>query len=380
MFRETNLNRRGREWLRLGRYAVLVGGLVAGVATGEPARDASRGVQFIGLESFGQFTTLAGTAPGETVLLSKVIPSRLHWDELIVSWNAVAPPGTYLRFEACGLRSNRPTPFYQLGQWSTDPQQHPRTSVRGQRDAVGEVDTDTLKLRALADAVQLRITLGSTGPAKPRLKFLGLALRDSSVVPIGLPPNQAAWGKCLAVPERSQMAYAGGDNWCSPTTVSMLLAYWSGQLKRPELDRDVPEVAAGVDDPAWGGTGNWVFNTAYAGSFPPLRAYTTRFTDVAELEDWIAREVPVGVSLCYNRLRGRPPVPSGHLVVCVGFTDTGDVILNDPGTRQNVRKIFPRGQFAQAWDYSGRTVYLVHPQAARLPKDRFGRLLPPARR
>jgi hypothetical protein len=68
-----------------------------------------------------------------------------------------------------------------------------------------------------------------------------------------------------------------------------------------------------------------------------MRAYTTRLCDVAELEDWIARGIPVGLSVCYNRLRGKSREPSGHLVVCVGFTESGDVIVNDPGTREKVR-------------------------------------------
>ena len=134
----------------------------------------------------------------------------------------------------------------------------------------------------------------------------------------------------------------------------------------------MPAVAAGVHDPKWEGTGNWVFNTAYAGSFKGMRAYTTRFTDVSELEDWIAKGIPVGLSVCYNRLRGLGLVPSGHLIVCVGFTENGDVIVNDPGTRRNVRKTFSRERLLDAWNYSQKTVYLIHAERARLPKDRFG--------
>ena len=69
------------------------------------------------------------------------------------------------------------------------------------------------------------------------------------------------------------------------------------------LDGDVPEVVKGVYDPAGGGTGNWVFNTAYAGSFRWMRAYTTRLSDVTELEGFTAHGIPVGLSVCYNRLR-----------------------------------------------------------------------------
>ena len=168
------------------------------------------------------------------------------------------------------------------------------------------------------------------------------------------------------------MAYQNGGVLCSPTTISMLLAHWSKELKRPDLDHDVPEVVAGVFDPKWDGTGNWVFNTAYGGSFKGMRAYTARLSDVAELEDWVAQGIPVGLSLCYNRLRGKGREPSGHLVVCVGFTENGDAVINDPGTSKNVRKIFPRANLIDAWAYSKNAAYFIYPEKAKLPEDRFG--------
>ena len=103
-----------------------------------------------------------------------------------------------------------------------------------------------------------------------------------------------------------------------------------------------------------------------------MRAYTTRLSDLSELEDFIARGIPVGLSVCYNRLRGKSREPSGHIIVCVGFAKNGDVIVNDPGTSQNVRKVFPRANLMDAWAYSKNAVYLVYPVTTPLPKDRFG--------
>jgi hypothetical protein len=204
------------------------------------------------------------------------------------------------------------------------------------------------------------------------LGFLGLCLTDTKAAPPVLASNRAAWGKTIPVPERSQMAYSNGIVLCSPATVSMIMGFWARTLKRPELDPDVPAVAKAVYDPVWQGTGNWPFNTAYAGSYPGMRAYVTRFTDLAELEDWIARGLPVGLSVCLNRLRGRPGPPSGHLVACVGFTKDGDPIINDPGTSRNVRKAVPRKNVISAWACSKNAVYLIYPEDATLPEDRFG--------
>ena len=159
----------------------------------------------------------------------------------------------------------------------------------------------------------------------------------------------------------------------------MVLAHWARVQRQPALDRDVPEVVEGVFDPKWPGTGNWAFNTAYAGSIPGLRAYVTRLTDVAELEDWVAADVPVILSVCYDLLRGKPRTrDSGHLVVCVGFTESGEVVVNDPGTRDQVRKTFPRDNLVRAWAHSRNTVYLIHPDTWRPPRDRFQHWFTPA--
>ena len=332
----------------------------------------ARGVQFIGFKSFSTFKKSAGGAPAEIVLTSRKIRAGISWDELIASWNAEMPASAFLKIEVRAIYPGHATKWYVMGLWSGDPERHPRESVRRQRDDDGDVKTDTLVLKQPTERVQVRLTLGGDGKEKPRLKFLGLSLLDSRASTKSLPPNRAAWGKLVDVPERSQMAYENGGVLCSPATISMLLAHWSKELKRPNLDRDVPEVVKGVYDPKWVGTGNWAFNTAYAGSLPGMRAYTARLSDVAELEDWIAQGIPVGLSLCYNRLRGKSREPSGHLVVCVGFTQDGDVIINDPGTSKNVRKIFPRANLIDAWAYSKNAAYFIYPEWTSVPRDRFG--------
>jgi hypothetical protein len=167
------------------------------------------------------------------------------------------------------------------------------------------------------------------------------------------------------------MNYENGDQVCSPTTVSMLLSYWAAQLNRPELDVEVPAVCAAVHDPGWPGWGNWAFNMGYAGSFPGMRAYATRLSGLAEVEGWIAAGIPVGLSVCYNKLRGKSDEPSGHLIICVGFTVGGEVVVNDGGTRKNIRKTFSREAVERAWANSQNTVYLVYPAGATLPNDRL---------
>ncbi|MEY2427791.1 MAG: hypothetical protein QOJ40_676 [Verrucomicrobiota bacterium] len=332
----------------------------------------ARGGQFIALKSFSHFEKSTGANHREIVLTSPEIVANIHWKELIPSWDAEMPDSTYLKIEARAVYSDRTTPYYTMALWSGDPALHPRESVPNQKDGDGKVSTDTLILNEACDRLQVRLTMGSDDNRKLKLKFLSLCLTAGKEVLPTLPPNRLAWGRTLSVPERSQMAYPNGNVLCSPTTVSMIMTYWAQKLNRPEMDRDVPEVVKGVYDMKWDGAGNWPFNMAYAGSYHGMRAYVTRMSDVSELEDWIADGIPVGLSLCYNKLRGRDGRPSGHLVVCVGFTDEGDVIINDPGTTLNVRKTFPRKNLIAAWAYSQNAAYMIYPEDSPIPTDRFG--------
>jgi len=336
-----------------------------------------RGRAFVGISRFADFTRTE-EANGDVVLTSPELPTDLAADEIIVSWNADAPPGTGLKVEARAFGGDHATKFYTLGLWSRDGETYPRESVNGQKDADGDVETDTLVLTQPASRVQMRVTLHRAAPgALPTLKFLGLSLTDSRARPEPLEPNRAVWGKEIAVPSRSQLAYKGGGGWCSPTSTAMTLAFWAKSLDRPELDIPVPEAAHAIFDRVWKGTGNWPFNTAFAGSFPGLRAYVTRLSDVRELEDWIAAGIPPIVSVSYDLLRGtqRDHDP-GHLLVCDGFTAEGDIVLNDPAHHPDrgevARRVFPRANFIRAWQRSKNTVYLIYPVGAKLPPDPCG--------
>lgn len=349
--------------------------LLAGCATTPHRAFVPDHKYFVSFTNFSDFSPSPGAVPGETVLTSPEIAAPNPWNELVVSWNV--PAGVALKIQARAIYPDHATKFYTLGLWSDDPSRHPRESVEGQADADGDVHTDTLALKQLASKTQLRLTLESTNPTPSAIKFIGLSFCDTRQPDPPLPPFNAAHGRTLDVPERVQRGYDGPGGWCSPASLSMVLAYWSARLHRPGLDRPVPEVAAGVNDPIYEGTGNWPFNTAYAGAFPGMRAYVTRLDGVAELEQWIAAGVPVILSVSSYLTNDRHDGPeNGHLIVCVGFTATGDIVANDPGVSlkrgESVRRIYPRERVINAWKHSRNAVYLVYPENAAIPRDRHG--------
>lgn len=319
-----------------------------------------RSAQFIGFSSFADFIKETNT------LTSKIIEPAIAWDEMVASWNLRGKGEAQI--EARLLYPDATTKWYNLGVWSMAA----RRSVNGQDDSNAKVDTDTLYAKRPGAKIEVRVTF--SGAATDDLKFLSLALRDSKVQPPALEPNRRAWGKTVDVATRSQLDFPEGAKiWCSPTSTSMLLDYWSHKLNRPELSMTVPDVAKAVYDSVYKGTGNWPCNTAFAGNFEGMRGYVTRLTDVSELEEWIEAGIPVATSVSYNRLKGRNTSGSGHLIVCVGFSENGDIVVNDPGTQlSNVRRTFARDIFRQAWADSGNTVYIVYPENATIPPARLG--------
>ncbi len=341
-----------------------------------PLSDQKLYSHFTGVTDFSSFAR-SQTGNGEIVLLSPEIKAPEDWNQLIISWNAAAPAGSYLKVEARAVALRHKTKFYALGSWTPDDRAFPRASVSGQHDSDGDVKVDTLELNQPATGVQIRLTLGGTNSGLPSLKFLGLSFCNTKITPPILPPNRAAWGKIIPVVERSQQSYAGGNGWCSPTSLSMVLARWGTNVLRDDWNLDAPDVAAGVLDHNFKkATGNWSFNVAFAGSLSGMRAYVTCFSDISELEDWIAAGIPVIISARYDLLQdGRADDFNGHLTVCRGFTENGDLVINDPWTDtklESVRHIYKRQNVVHAWAISHNTVYLVYPETTKLPADRFG--------
>ena len=76
------------------------------------------------------------------------------------------------------------------------------------------------------------------------------------------------------------------------------------------------------------------------------------------LQALVAAGVPLVLSL------------AGHLLVLVGFTSTGNPVVNDPASPSNdeVRKIVDRRELETAWQTSSQGVaYVIHPAPLTLP-------------
>lgn len=314
------------------------------------------------------------------VLTSPPVSTSEAFQELVGSWDAVTPPATWIELHARLLQAPGWTGWYSLGIWASDGSAITRHSVANQQDERARVDTDTLIAAAglPASGYQLAMTLFSTSPlATPTVRVVTAATTADS-----LPSERANAGVELAVPQRSQMLPqyrglgfgGGGEAWCSPTSTSMLMAYWSNVLNLPQLNLPVPQVAAGTYDETYHGAGNWPFNTAFAASYG-LTSYVARMASFDQVEPWIRAGAPLAISISFRRgqLDGAPIDSSpGHLIVVKGFTADGNVIVNDPAGASDdaVRIVYDRAQLERAWqDGSHGTAYVVYPPGWQTPAN-----------
>lgn len=318
-------------------------------------------------------------------LTSKPVGTPISYDTLIPSWDGRTPPGTRIVMMVRVRYGGRWSNWMSLGSYSATGQSRSASPA----NPSWRVNVDTIQSRngERAGAYQYHLRLISNRRDRtPIIRNVALVASQSSRHGdrINVGNLERAWGKRLNVPLRSQYDYRAGAAWCSPTSLSMVTTYWGNRYNRGGWRRTVPATARGVYDAGARIWGNWPFNTGFS-SHLNLRSRITRFNSIQQVERWIDAGIPVIASVAWdNRYRDRslsnasiPRATYGHLLVIVGFTRSGDVIVNDPASspRSQVRRVYDRGQFSRAWLNSDRwrggrsdgVVYLVHPHNQSIP-------------
>lgn len=257
--------------------------------------------------------------------------------EGVLSWNTFSESGAIsFRLLRAGVAA---TPWLRHVEWSAEGRQ----SFSPQHDDV-RVDTDVIRSTQPFDGIELRAPgvafnlIGFASPVhnSPSLPYLGDA-------------------RILDVPARSQFIVEGERGWCSPTSLSMLNAYFG-------LDYTVQDTARAVFDRAYNGTGNWSFNAAFSGSLG-LRAAVVYLRNLDHAQRLIEAGIPIAISYSWkgDELPGAPIDHSdGHLVVLTGFTANGDCAINDPAA-PNLRVVYPRAAIEHIWQRNKGVTYAVAP-------------------
>jgi hypothetical protein len=318
--------------------------------------------------------TVAGRSYAVGTWTSPWVSSSFGVTELVPSWASTTPEGTLIQVQVRGVsQGGTRSSWDSLGRWALNDGSFKRTSHGRQTDDLAHVATDTWEASYGGfRSWQLRVSLfrRSGTSLTPRVGTIGAMTSELPHVDrVATSEPGVARGIVLSVPRYSQMIHTGeyprygggGEAWCSPTSTAMVLAYYKRLPSRAAYtwvnpsytDRVVDHVARMTYDYGYDGTGNWPFNTAYAAKRTG-HAFVTRFKSLRGVERFIRAGIPVVTSITFGRgqLSGAPiSASNGHLVVVVGFTAAGNVVVNDPAarTRSGVRRIYSRGQFENAW-------------------------------
>lgn len=328
--------------------------------------------------------------------VSPVVTPGHRFDSLVPSWNACTPADSWLEVEARASGDGSVwTRWYSLGRWAETDDEITPTTLPDQPGEQAEVCIEVLTAHEGISwsAFQLRLVLhrrtGSVAVPEVGLLAAATAATQTDAVRSG-PPGGLAHGRELHVPAYSQQVHrgelphrgGGGEAWCSPTSTAMVLGRWGLGPKAEDytwLDgscgqRFVDHAALHVFDQAYGGAGNWSFNTAYAARYG-AEAFVTRLRSLAEAELFVAAGIPLVASVSFRAgdLHGSGYDTAGHLLTIVGFDEHGDVICHDPASHElpsndEVRVVYERDQLERVWlAGSAGVVYVIRPHDVPLP-------------
>lgn len=318
------------------------------------------------------------------VYVSEIIHTAA-FDNLILSWNADTPVGTYIGIEAQVLINKHNNPLWSdwlsFGTWNSNGISSSAPKALSSNE-LAYIETDTIKVKGTlgetAGAVRYKLTLTTEIPDKtPCVKLIAGTYRNSKENPSefnlssDFEPELIYLKKKLDVPCFSQMLQDSkiASVICSPTSVAMILNYYGLKLTPVE-------VAEKVYDLEYKGYGNWPFNTAFAGSLG-FEAYVLSCSSINDLKKEVYKGYPAAVSVKYKnseKVEATLPIihaapiskTYGHLIVVCGFTEEDNeeyIIVNDPAAPSNekVRVKYLLDEFEEAWQASGRIAYIIHP-------------------
>jgi len=316
------------------------------------------------------------------------IIENLSFEEAIPSWNAQAPSGTWLELFLRVRANHEWSQWYEMGVWTAASDGTTRRhSIANQQDEMARIAVDTLIMQTRrAEGIQVRLRLYSERASiSPVISNLAVALSDHAPATVSTSSGDPTlWDRSLNVPACSQMAYPdGGEIWCSPTSVSMVLRYWAQEAGQDVGDCEtwVRTAVDGVYDEVYDGHGNWPFNVAYA-STQGMEGHITRLSGLDEAEAWITKGVPLIVSLGWNagELDNAPlEYSTGHLAVLSGFDAQGNPIVHDPAGFPNeaVASTYRRDQFERLWlTHSAGTTYILMPPTPPVSEPAYQLYIP----
>lgn len=290
---------------------------------------------------------------------------RAPFGAAVLSLDATVPDGASVEaLIRVRLDNGKISPWFSLGKYGVG-------SIKSEPWKEVRVEVDVLRVEPprTATEIQYRLDLerGSASDS-PEVRAVTLVTyRREDRKPFCAEPS-AAWGKVLPVPQRSQTTEEPRirGRVCSPTSVAMVLEFYGVNLPTAKICEAVWDGGARI-------YGNWPWNTAFANCAlreKNFESFVARFSSLEELEAEIAAGHPVVIALRWAKGELTDAAVSssdGHLLVVVGFTGNGDVVVNDPAAHpakaESVRRIYLRRDVYRCWlENADGIAYVFHPR------------------
>jgi hypothetical protein len=293
--------------------------------------------------------------------------------ELIPSYNAHCPADGGVRLQARVRVDGEWSPWLYFGRWGRSVVADRREDRPVTEFESGKVAIDTLVLRKPADAYQVRVVLQSLSPDRaapgPTVRRVAAVASGPMKDPerrrqwLAPPAYTGRWDRSLAVPfiPQGDAPSAVIGEVCSPTSVTMVCHFLGAR------GAGLIANAMTIYDEETGIFGNWNRAVQRAGELG-MDAWIARFRTWDQVKAQIAAGVPVIASIKFEK-GAMPSNPiyqdtDGHLIVIRGFTPDGDVIVNDPASREKGNGVVYKSQeLGTAWFGAGGVAYIIRPPA-----------------
>ncbi|MBU4270108.1 C39 family peptidase [Candidatus Dependentiae bacterium] len=159
---------------------------------------------------------------------------------------------------------------------------------------------------------------------------------------------------------------------CSPTSISMILSYYSSKGIFSELTNNMADYVARFAEKVRDGSyldiyGAWPLNMAqvFHESGGNLFSRVQRLNGVKELYSYLVRKIPVAVSV-RGKMRGAfKSYDNGHFIVVVGWDNSKKAFLClDPAfaVERKMLRAYRLKDFKSAWETSRRLAYVIVPR------------------
>lgn len=249
------------------------------------------------------------------------------------------------------------------------------TSQMNKGDAFGKIDIDTFIVYdpKTATAFQVRVLTNiATNSGDANISDFVRSIGVTHYLKDKTPRTEGTrmlcgthmgfiFGRELDVKPRSQTTEDPkiASRICSPTSLAMVIEFFGKKLETAEIAKEVYDSVSDL-------YGNWSVNVAVAGRHIG-EAFAVHCDSLNTIEDEIALGRPVILSHSWKagELTNAPiPASPGHLIVVIGFTNEGDLIVLDPAAGPgDVRRVYRRNEIFHTWQNNGSgIVYLFRSQ------------------